>query len=85
YEGDQAPSGIVRLSVDFGLLHEGKYRPDVVRAFELEPHGSTFNRGLVANGWGAPDRVGQAHGITVRDGLFMGGADPRGDGVALGF
>ncbi|HET7341358.1 MAG TPA: gamma-glutamyltransferase [Methylomirabilota bacterium] len=30
-------------------------------------------------------RVGQAHGITVCDGLFMGGADPRGDGVALGF
>jgi gamma-glutamyltranspeptidase / glutathione hydrolase len=30
-------------------------------------------------------RVGHAHGLVVRDGLFMGGADPRGDGVALGF
>jgi len=31
-------------------------------------------------------RVGHAHGITVReDGVLSGGADPRGDGVALGF
>ena len=36
----------------------------------------------------APDfftRVGHAHGIVFRDGTLMGGADPRGDGVALGF
>ena len=36
----------------------------------------------------APDffgRTGHAHGIVVRDGTFMGGADPRGDGAALGF
>jgi gamma-glutamyltranspeptidase/glutathione hydrolase len=30
-------------------------------------------------------KVGHAHGIAVRDGTLMGGADPRGDGVALGF
>jgi gamma-glutamyltranspeptidase/glutathione hydrolase len=30
-------------------------------------------------------RVGHAHGIVVRDGTLTGGADPRGDGVALGF
>ena len=30
-------------------------------------------------------RVGHAHGVTVRDGVLSGGADPRGDGVALGF
>jgi gamma-glutamyltranspeptidase len=30
-------------------------------------------------------KVGHAHGIVVRDGTLMGGADPRGDGVALGF
>jgi len=30
-------------------------------------------------------RVGHAHGIVLRDGTLMGGADPRGDGVALGF
>jgi gamma-glutamyltranspeptidase / glutathione hydrolase len=30
-------------------------------------------------------RVGQAHGVTMRDGVLSGGADPRGDGMALGF
>jgi len=30
-------------------------------------------------------RVGHAHGIVRRDGTLMGGADPRGDGAALGF
>jgi gamma-glutamyltranspeptidase len=29
-------------------------------------------------------KVGHGHAITFRDGLMMGGADPRGDGVALG-
>jgi gamma-glutamyltranspeptidase/glutathione hydrolase len=30
-------------------------------------------------------RVGHAHAITFREGTLMGGADPRGDGIALGF
>ncbi len=30
-------------------------------------------------------RVGHAHAIGVRDGVLSGGADPRGDGIALGF
>lgn len=30
-------------------------------------------------------RMGHAHGIAWRDGTLLGGADPRGDGVALGF
>ena len=30
-------------------------------------------------------RVGQAHGLMVHaDGVLSGGADPRGDGMALG-
>jgi gamma-glutamyltranspeptidase/glutathione hydrolase len=36
----------------------------------------------------APDffmRTGHAHAITFRDGTLLGGADPRGDGTALGF
>jgi len=36
----------------------------------------------------APDfffREGHAQGIVMREGAFTGGADPRGDGVALGF
>jgi gamma-glutamyltranspeptidase len=30
-------------------------------------------------------RTGHAHGIVLRDGTLLGGADPRGDGLALGF
>ena len=30
-------------------------------------------------------RCGHAHGIVLRDGTLMGGADARGDGAALGF
>ena len=30
-------------------------------------------------------KMGHAHGIALRDGALMGGADPRGDGAALGF
>ncbi len=30
-------------------------------------------------------RMGHAHGIVVRGGTLMGGADPRGDGAALGY
>ncbi|HET7341193.1 MAG TPA: hypothetical protein VFL90_07000 [Methylomirabilota bacterium] len=74
YEGEQAPAGIVRLSVDFGLLRDNKYRADLVRAFELEPHGSTFNRGIVSNGWGVPDRVGHQGDADVflyKDGLLV--------------
>jgi len=30
-------------------------------------------------------KMGHAHGVVVRDDVLMGGADPRGDGVALAF
>ena len=30
-------------------------------------------------------KVGHAHGIVMQDGTLVGGADPRGDGLALGF
>jgi gamma-glutamyltranspeptidase len=30
-------------------------------------------------------QMGHAHGIVVGDGTLMGGADPRGDGAALGY
>ena len=30
-------------------------------------------------------RTGQAHALVFRDGTILGGADPRGDGAALGF
>jgi gamma-glutamyltranspeptidase/glutathione hydrolase len=30
-------------------------------------------------------RMGHAHGITLEGGTLRGGADPRGDGAAIGF
>ena len=74
YEGEQAPSGIVRLTVEFGIVQDGKYRADIVRSFRLEPHGSTFNRGIISNGWGLPDRAGQRGDqdfFLYKDGLLV--------------
>ena len=74
YEGDRAPSGLMRLTVDFGLLRDNRYRPEIVRAFSLEPHGATFNRGIIANGWGFPDgngRQGNEEFFVYKEGLLV--------------
>ena len=59
YEGAQAPAGIVRMTVDVGLLTPTGYRKDVVRTFKLEPKHDVFNLKLVVDGWGPPTRIGQ--------------------------
>jgi hypothetical protein len=59
YEGPQAPVGFVRMTIEFGILQADRYRREVVRAFRLEPKPGTFNRGVVTNGWGFPDRMGR--------------------------
>jgi hypothetical protein len=74
YEGERAPIGLERLTVEFGLLQQDKYQPDVVRAFRLEPKPGTFNRGVIANGWGFPDRMGRENDRDIflyRDGLLV--------------
>jgi hypothetical protein len=58
YEGPQAPRGMNKMTVDFGLLTPSGYRKDVVRTFKLEPKHDVFNRKLVVDGWGMPSRVG---------------------------
>ena len=63
YEGAQAPPGILRLTVDFGLLTAAGYQKDVVRSFRLDPKPGVFNRTLVLDGWGIPAKIG-------RDGEF---------------
>lgn len=63
YEGAQAPAGLHRLTVDFGLLTAGGFKGDVVRSFRLDPKPGMFNRKLVLDGWGPPTRTG-------RDGEF---------------
>lgn len=74
YEEAQAPVGVQRMTVEYGLLHEGKYRPEVVRALRLEPKPGTFNRGVVTNGWGFPDRLGRENENDIflyREGLVV--------------
>jgi hypothetical protein len=58
YEGAQAPTGITKMIVDFGLLTASGYRKELVRTFRLEPKHDIFNRKLIMDGWGPPSRVG---------------------------
>lgn len=57
YQGAQAPVGTRRMTVDFGLLTPGGYRPDLVRDFRLELMPGAFNRGTIISGWGIPSRT----------------------------
>jgi len=59
YEGPQAPIGMTKMTVDFGLLTPSGYRKEVVRTFRLEPKHHVFNRKLVVDGWGPPSRAGK--------------------------
>jgi hypothetical protein len=65
YEGPQAPVGMRRMVVDFGLLQSTGYRRDVVRSFKLEPKQGIFHRKIVLAAWGAPERVGKQGGIET--------------------
>jgi len=83
YEGPRAPTGILRMVVDFGLLLRGTYRPDIVRAVTLEPKPGIFNVDLVLQGWGVPQRespAGQPIAFFYESGLLVTFAD---DGRAV--
>jgi hypothetical protein len=74
YEGPKAPTGLERLTVEFGLVLQEKFRAEIVRAFRLEPKPGTFNRGVVTNGWGSPDLIGRENQSDIflyRDGLLV--------------
>ncbi|HEY7521349.1 MAG TPA: hypothetical protein VIE36_23925 [Methylomirabilota bacterium] len=74
YEGAQAPVGLLRMVVDFGILQAAGYRRDIVRSFRIEPKAGVFHRRIVLAGWGAPERVGkQAEGevFYYADGLVV--------------
>jgi len=57
YEAGQAPAGILRMTVDFGLLSGGTFRGNVVRSFRLEPRPGIFTRRMIVMGWGEPSHV----------------------------
>ena len=74
YEGAQAPTGMIRMVVDFGLLGPSGYRPQVVRSVLLHPKPGTFNRNIVVQGWGPPSATGEQSGrpaYMYEDGLFV--------------
>jgi hypothetical protein len=59
YEGAQAPQGMKRAVIDFGLVTGGQFRREVVRAFRLEPNVGAFDRRTILAGWGPPTRAGR--------------------------
>ncbi|MGH7354663.1 MAG: hypothetical protein ACRELS_08845 [Candidatus Rokuibacteriota bacterium] len=59
YDGAQAPPGVLRLVLEFGLKDDRGYRREVLRAFSMEPKTGVFHKGILAKGWGDPDRVGR--------------------------
>jgi len=74
YERAEAPKGITRMTIDFGLLGKDGYKPNVVRLLKLEPSQWIFGRKTVVEGWGPPDGIGKGEGIETffyKDGLFV--------------
>jgi hypothetical protein len=74
YEGDRAPAGFHRMSVEFGILLPAGYSPSTVRVLRLDPKRFIFTKDLVVAGWGEPDRAGTENGRDVffyRSGLVV--------------
>ena len=59
YDGPRAPVGMLKMTVDFGLKTASGYNKDAVRTFTLQPKPDIYNRKIVLDGWGPPDRVGK--------------------------
>jgi hypothetical protein len=57
YEGPRAPVGLVRMTVEFGLVRGSAYDPALVRALRLEPKRGIFDRDTVIAGWGVPTGI----------------------------
>lgn len=80
YEGAQAPNGMVRMTVEFGLLAAAGYRPRVVRMFRLDPRPFVFPKHTILEGWGIPDRAGSQDGrdVFLYDAGLIVTFDPQG-------
>ncbi|HKB26121.1 MAG TPA: hypothetical protein VKG64_13835 [Methylomirabilota bacterium] len=88
YEGAQAPAGIARMTVDFGLLIAAGYRKDVVRSLQLDPKPGAFNRRLVVDGWGRPTKIGVEGRFEIflyEDGLLVYFDKDSGDATTMMF
>ena len=74
YDAPQAPRGILKLTIDFGLLAPQGYKPNVVRVMQLEPLPGVFLRETILAGWGEPDGVKTENGtpsILYHSGLIV--------------
>jgi gamma-glutamyltranspeptidase/glutathione hydrolase len=86
--GMEIQEAIERPRFVYGPLDPGDI-PDTMRIegrVPAEVRGGLATRGhevLAVDDWFV--RMGHAHGIALHDGTLRGGADPRGDGAAIGF
>ena len=59
YEGPRAPAGMVRMTIEFGMLTPQGYKPTIVRTMSLEPKPRIFMRDTIVDGWGVPERMAE--------------------------
>jgi len=74
YDRSQAPEGLVRMIVDFGMLTPAGYKPTVTRLLTLEPKPNIFMKKTIIDGWGLPDGEGSRDGVLTffyREGLLV--------------
>ena len=74
YDRSQAPEGLVRMIVDFGMLTPAGYKPQVTRLLTLEPKPNIFIKKTIIDGWGLPDGEGSRDGVLTffyREGLLV--------------
>lgn len=65
YEGNKAPIGMIRMTIDWGLLKPDGFKPDLVRVFVLEPKPNMFPLQAVMDGWGPPSAAGDQQGFPT--------------------
>jgi hypothetical protein len=85
YEAEHAPTGLRRMTVDYGLLTPQGYKPTVVRVLRLEPKPKIFGRNTVVEAFGVPDGVTSQNGqdrFFYRAGLVVI-FDKEGDDAVL--
>jgi len=58
YEGKEAPEGLVKLEVQFGLLGPEGFKPTTVRVLALYPKANRFPLVSLRVGWGTPSQQG---------------------------
>lgn len=88
YEGAQAPGGIQRMTVDYGLLTPQGYKQTVVRVLRLEPRPKIFGRNTVLQGWGEPDGIAtqnEQDSLLYKSGLVVTFDKDGDDAVLLTF